>query len=352
MPDQSSNRYARQISFSGIGSDGQEQLGGSVVAILGCGALGTVAAEILTRAGIGTVKVIDRDVVEWSNLQRQALFTEEDARSGRAKSEAAVAHLSTLNREIQLLAEVADIHAGNIGVLLSGCDLVIDASDNFVLRFLLNDWSLETSTPWVHGGCVGAMGQVHFFSGSGGPCFRCLVPQAPPPDAVQTCDTAGVVGAATHAIASLQAMEAIKWLSGNRDRIRSKLLSIDFWENRIRELTLSRLSNDQCIACGQRNFEYLSGKRSVSDQDAILLCGRNAVQLNPADTGTTGVHLDRLADDWQSLGGVQRTPFFVRLKQPDQSVFTITVFRDGRVVIDGTEDLVEARTLRDRYVGG
>ena len=352
MPDQSTNRYARQVSFHPIGEEGQKRLAGSDVAILGCGALGTVAAEILTRAGIGSIRVIDRDVVEWSNLQRQALFTEQDAELGRSKSEAAVARLTAINVDVKLKAEVADVHAGNIDGLLSGCDLVIDASDNFSLRFLLNDWSLKTATPWSHGGCVGATGQVHFFEGHSGPCFRCFVPNAPPPDASQTCDTAGVVGAATHAIASFQAMESIKWLSGNRDRVRSKLLSIDFWENRIRELTLHRLSDNQCIACGQQDYEYLTGIHSITDQDAIVLCGRDAVQLAPSKTAPGTINLHRLAERWQTLGTVQETPFFVRLRQPDQSRFTITVFRDGRTVIDGTSDFTEARTLRDRYIGG
>jgi molybdopterin/thiamine biosynthesis adenylyltransferase len=211
----------------------------------------------------------------------------------------------------------------------------------------LNDWALATKTAWVHGGCIGANGQVLLFAGDGSPCFRCLVPEPPPAAAVDTCDTAGVLGSATHTIASLQASEAIKWLSGNRDEIRTTLLSIDLWHNRIRELSLSEDIGKNCPACFSGKFEYLDGSKGIESETAAALCGRDAVQISPTTSGT--VPLNTIAKKWQGVGRIQETPFFVRLfPDPEHSV---TLFRDGRVVISGTDNLQTARTLCDRYVG-
>ena len=348
MPsDSQTNRYARQVQFAPIGRDGQERLAGSRVAILGCGALGTVAAEILTRAGIGQVRLIDRDVVEWTNLQRQSLYTEQDAVDGQSKAGAACQHLVAINGSIEIQPVVADVTSHNIGSILEDIDFVVDAADNFLVRFLLNDWSLKTRTPWVHGGCVGATGQVRLFTGNGSPCFRCLVPEPPPAAAVDTCDTAGVVGSATHVIASLQATEAIKWLSGNQSTVREKLLSVDLWNNRIRELSIPKSIADSCIACGRGEYEFLEGARAVEAETATVLCGRDAVQIQ---TAASNVDMGQMARRWQGIGRVQSTPYFVRL-YPD-GTHSLTLFRDGRVVVTGTDQVSEARTLCDRFVGG
>ena len=237
--------------------------------------------------------------------------------------------------------------SGNIRTVIGEVDLVIDAADNFAVRFLLNDYALATDTPWVHGGCIGATGQVRLFRGDGPPCFRCLVPEPPPAAMVDTCDTAGVIGSATHTIASLQATEAIKWLSGNRSAVNQNLLSIDLWENRIRELALPAEIGVQCPACSQGNFEFLEGTRGIESESAAALCGRDAVQINPTVTGD--VSLDSIARRWDGVGRVQRTPFFVRLF-PDAD-HSVTLFRDGRVVISGTDDVQAARTLCDRFIG-
>lgn len=346
--DSESNRYARQIQFAPIGSEGQKQIADSQVAVLGCGALGTVAAEILVRAGVGRLVLIDRDVVEWTNLQRQALYVEADARDGRSKADAACERLQAINHSIQIEPVVADVSSGNIQSILNELDLVIDAADNFLIRFLLNDWSLLTKTPWVHGGCVGAVGQVRLFRGQGAPCFRCLVPDPPPASAVDTCDTAGVVGSATHVVASLQATEAIKWLSGNRDAIRDTLLSIDLWSNRIRELKLNRSISEHCVACGKREFEFLEGTRAAESEAAAVLCGRDAVQIRGVTV--SNIDLTQMANRWEAVGRVQANPFFVRLF-PD-SEHSLTLFRDGRVVVTGTSEISVARTLCDRFVGG
>ena len=339
------NRYARQIHFAPICENGQRLISSSNVAILGCGALGTVVAEILARAGVGSLRLIDRDVVEWSNLQRQALFDEQDAKEGNAKALAAAKRLSQINSDVQVQAQVVDVGADNIGSTLGQADMIVDASDNFSLRFLLNDWSLKETTPWVHGGCIGAMGQVRLFTGVGAPCLRCFLPEPPPADTVATCETAGVVGSATHMIASLQATEVIKWISGNRDAVRTEMLSIDLWNNRIREVGVDPRPVDPCPACTQGRLEFLDGSRSRADR-ASVLCGRDAVQIS----GQTheAVDLPRVAEKWRGIGRVQTNPFFVRLHLEDQ---TLTLFRDGRAVVGGTTEIREARIVYDRYMG-
>ena len=346
--DSKSHRYARQIQFAPIGAEGNAQISRSRVAVLGCGALGTVAAEILARAGVGHLRLIDRDVVEWTNLQRQSLYIEQDAIDGRSKADAACERLSEINSQIDIVPTVADVTSDNIRGILEDIDLVIDAADNFLIRFLLNDWALATSTPWVHGGCVGASGQVRLFTGEGSPCFRCLVPEPPPAAAVDTCDTAGVVGSATHVIASLQATEAIKWLAGTRSAVRDTLLSIDLWSNRIRELKLTPQIAEQCPACTYGNLEFLDGARAVESESAAVLCGRDAVQFSSAMTGK--VDLAQMAKRWSSIGRVQSTPFFVRLFPDDNH--SLTLFGDGRVVVTGTDEISAARSLCDRFVGG
>jgi adenylyltransferase/sulfurtransferase len=348
MGDSQSNRYARQIQFAPVGESGQQRIAGAEVAILGCGALGTVAAEILARAGVRRLRLIDRDVVEWTNLQRQSLYVEQDAIEGRSKADAACERLHAINRAVEVQPVVADVTSSNIRGILQGSDLVIDAADNFLIRFLLNDWSLSTATPWIHGGCIGASGQVRLFTGHGCPCFRCLVPEPPPAAAVDTCDTAGVIGSATHLIASLQATEAIKWLSGNRAAVRQTLLSVDLWNNRIRELKISPEISRHCPACTGRELEFLEGARAMESEAAAVLCGRDAVQIgSPAGVS---VDLARLASRWQGIGRIQSTPFFVRLHPGDDH--SLTVFRDGRVVVTGTSEISQARSLCDRYVGG
>ena len=341
------SRYDRQIRLPMIGEAGQQRLAQSHVAVLGCGALGTVAADILARAGVGRLRLIDRDVVEWTNLQRQSLYTERDAQAARAKADAACEALSLINSEICCEPCVADLTADNIASSLEGCDLVIDAADNFAVRLLLNDYSLEQQLPWVHGGCVGTGGQIAFFSGLGQPCFRCLVPEIPPASAVATCDTAGVLGSATHTISSLQATEALKWLSGNHAAIRQGVWSIDFWTNRSRVISLSPSIGETCRACGLGMRDFLTGAAVGS---AVVVCGRSSVQISPPQASL--LDLNSFADRWRALGEISVNRFFVRiiLKLPDSE--TITLFRDGRALIEGTVDTGRARTLYAKLIGG
>ena len=346
MTDYQSERYARQKQFAPIGADGQKRIGQSDVTILGCGALGSVAAELLCRAGVGCIRLIDRDIVEWTNLQRQLLYDSKDAEDRVCKAEAASQRLAEINPNVDLRPSVVDVSAGNISSLLAETDLVIDATDNFGIRFLLNDWSLHTETAWVHGGCVGAAGQVMFFSGKGAPCFRCLVPDLPPTTAIETCDTAGVIGSATAAIASLQVTEALKWLSGNEAFVTQDVISIDFWRHRIRQIKLHQPQSSPCIACGQRDYQFLLGDALAKGD--IALCGRQAVQVSNAVSGR--VDLEVIAKRWERVGAVQRNRFFARLSLDNQT--QLTLFRDGRVVVHGTDDIGQARSLVDRYVGG
>jgi molybdopterin/thiamine biosynthesis adenylyltransferase len=343
----SQSRYDRQTRLPGIGQDGQQRIRESRVAVLGCGALGTVAADILARAGVGTLRLIDRDVVEWTNLQRQSLYDESDAAGGRAKAEAACQRLGLANSNVDYQPMVTDVNADNIASVLADIDLVIDASDNFNVRFLLNDFSLRYQIPWVHGGCVGTSGQVMFFTGLGSPCFRCLVPDVPPASAIATCDTAGVLASATHAIASLQTVEAIKWITGNRDAVRKGVWSIDFWHNRSREITIPPSLSKCCPACGRGEFSFLNPTSGRGDDSTRILCGRDSVQIGAVPG--RGVDLTSLANAWQNLGTVQTTRFFVRLTLPEN--LAITVFRDGRTMIDGTADIVRAKSIHARYVG-
>ena len=337
-------RYDRQIRLPMMGEHGQHLLSQAKVAILGCGALGSVAAEILCRAGVGTLTLVDRDVVEWTNLQRQSLYTEADAHQGRTKVEAALEALTKVNSQVNYVPIVADVTAENIHSILADSDLVIDAADNFAVRFLLNDYSLDRKLPWVHGGCVGTQGQIAFFFGTGRPCFRCLVPEMPPASGVDTCDTAGVLGSATHAIASLQATEALKWLSGNHQAIRKGVWSIDFWSNRSREIALPESLGNSCAACGQGRRDYLKGK---GGKIATVICGREAVQLSPLVDAN--VDLAIMARRWQALGEVTLNRFYARLRFSERE--TLTLFRDGRVIVDGTGDVVRARTMYAQLVG-
>jgi molybdopterin-synthase adenylyltransferase len=346
MSNDRSNRYARQIQYSKIGRDGQDRLTAADVSIVGCGALGTVIAELLARAGVGRLRMIDRDVVEWTNLQRQSLYNESDADLGRSKAEAAAEHLSHINSEIRIDPIVADVVPSNIRALLDGTDLVMDAVDNFAVRFLINDWSLATFTPWVHGGCVGTVGQMRLFSGQGAPCFRCLVPVAPPASSVDTCDTAGVLGPATHLVASLQSMAAIQWISGARDQVSRDMMSVDLWNHRFRSLKIDPTIHTNCVACSRRRYEYLDGEAGTMMEASQTICGRDSVQIR----GNGAVDLDRMAQRLSHVGQVTRSRFFLRVALPSDR--RLTLFRDGRVLVDGTDDLAEARSIVDRYIGG
>ncbi|HBE71293.1 MAG TPA: thiamine biosynthesis protein ThiF [Planctomycetaceae bacterium] len=338
------DRYIRQERFAPLGETGQTRLRSASAAIVGCGALGSMIAERLGRAGVGRLRLIDRDWVELSNLQRQTLYTQVDASEAVPKAVAASQHLAAINSDVAVQPIVADLIYENVRSLLSEVDLVIDGTDNFPTRFLINDFAVQTSTPWVHGGCLGASGQVLSIVPGATACLRCLIPEPPPPSAVETCDSAGVLGPAVGLVACWQAAEALKILSGNAEAICDGLIVIDSWQTQMRVVQLPRDPN--CPCCGKHEFPYLNG---MLHQESTVLCGKNAVQILLGSEAFTNfsdaeVRLTRVAGQ----AAVQANPYFVRAGIDG---FTITIFRGGRTVVEGTEDVTIARSLVAKTLG-
>ncbi|RCS50562.1 thiazole biosynthesis adenylyltransferase ThiF [Bremerella cremea] len=342
--DDSLARYARQMSYGRFGRTGQEQLARSTALVVGLGALGSVIANTLARSGVGTLRIVDRDYIEWNNLQRQVIYTEEDVRQRLPKAIAAQNHLTSANSDIRIEAEICDVDHRNIERLCQGVDVIVDGTDNFEIRFLLNDASLKLGIPWVYGGCIGAEGQTMTILPHNGPCLRCIIPDSPPPGTTPTCDTAGILAPIIGVIASLQSMEAIKILSGHTEQVSRTLTVFDLWENRIRPVKLSGLDDRSgCVACGQRDLEWLAGKRG--SQSAVL-CGRNAIQLNFADSEP--LDLNALAENLRQFGPVEANPYLLRATIGEHA---FTLFGDGRCIVHGTVDPAEARSLYARYIG-
>ena len=349
---QQASRYQKQILFSGVAARGQEALGQSKVLLVGCGALGCVLADTLARAGVGHLRIVDRDFVEFSNLQRQVLFTEYDVTAHLPKSIAAVNRLARVNSDIQLEPIVADVDYRNIRKLAEGVDLILDGTDNFEIRYLINDVSLETGIPWIFTGCTGSHGQMMPVFPGMSACLRCLIPSPPPPGSTETCDTAGVLGPAINVIASLQAAIAIRILTaastGARavDLVPLKLTMVDVWDLTFRQIDVSGLRDTaNCPACQTGERLWLDGSNSSG---STVLCGRNAVQVSPAEK--TQVSLEELGRKLASIGRVTSNPFLVRIAVAD-SELELTVFSDGRAIVKGTEDPSVARAAYSRYVG-
>lgn len=341
-PPEIPGRYSRQILFDGIGPGGQAKIMGSRVALVGCGALGTVQASLLVRAGVGTVRIIDRDFVEESNLQRQILFDEEDVRSLMPKAVAAERKLRAVNSLVEVEGVVEDLNPSNIGRLLEGFDLILDAADNFDVRFLVNDYAVKNGMPWIYGACVGSYGLTFAILPGVSACLRCVFENAPPAGLSPSCDTAGVIGPIVGSIASLQVAEAMKILSGRGDRIHRRITTLDLWDNR-RDLIELPPRDPECPCCGKREFPYLDGTLGA---DATTLCGRNSVQIRRRDGAR--IDLDGLAARLASLGQLERNKFLLRAVIDN---YQLTVFADGRAIISGTYDLGVAKSLYARYVG-
>jgi adenylyltransferase/sulfurtransferase len=341
MPD---SRYIRQIRFAPLGEEGQEQIARGRALVVGCGALGSVIANTLARAGVGKLRIVDRDFLELNNLQRQVLYDEADVASGLPKAIAAANKLRAINSEIAIEPIVADISPENILDLARGVDVIVDGTDNFETRYLLNDVSLKLSVPWVYGGCLGAEGQTMTILPGETPCLRCLMPDAPPPGATPTCDSAGILAPIINVIASIEAMEALKILAGKSEAISRVLSVIDLWDNRLRQVKLDSLAGQRgdCPACSGKEFPWLSGERG---SHTAILCGRNAVQLS-----FPGVELslEDLEQKLGELGRVRRNPFLLRFWIDD---YQLTLFPDGRAIIGGTEEIAEAKSVYARYIG-
>ena len=330
-------RYSRQILFPGIGAEGQERLNAAKVTIVGCGAIGAALSGLLARAGVGHIRIIDRDFVEPSNLQRQILFDEEDALQSTPKAVAAARKISQFNSTVRVEAEVADLTPQTIQ-LLDEAQLILDATDNFETRYLINDYAVKAGISWIYAAAVGAYGTTMNIVPGETACLACIFP-APPQGTVETCDTAGVLGPVVNLIASIEAIEALKLLTGARDKFRRTLLSFDLWNNDQSEIIAKRRSD--CEVCGKRQFRYLAGE----GRPTITLCGRNSVQIHerhrPVDFAEMST---RLAPH----GRVKYNEMVLKFWRDS---YEMTLFLDGRAIIKGTTDPAVARTLYARFVG-
>jgi adenylyltransferase/sulfurtransferase len=336
-------RYSRQILFREIGKAGQEKLANSRVLLVGCGALGASHAEILARAGVGFLRVVDRDFVEFTNLQRQTLYSENDASNRLPKAIAARNRLAAINSEIEVDAIVADVNHSNIEGFIRDVDLVLDGTDNFQIRYLLNDACVKLGKTWIYGAAVSSYGTTMTIFPHETPCLRCIFEEMPSAGSAPTCDTAGVIQPIISSIAAIQTTEALKILTGNRDKLHKSLIQIDVWQNDWRKIKLGA-PNDECETCARANFEFLDG--AESNEFSAVLCGRNAVQIAPPKA--VKIDLPQLAERLKDLGEVKQNEYLVRFTTGENE---LTVFSDARAIIRGTDDVSVARSLYARFVG-
>jgi molybdopterin/thiamine biosynthesis adenylyltransferase len=342
--DESLERYSRQIRFPGMREDGQRRLLQSRVTLCGCGALGTVLANSLVRAGVGHLRLIDRDFIETSNLQRQVLFDEQDVAENLPKAEAAARKLEAINSSVHIEPVVTDIDRTNILELVEDADLILDGTDNFEIRYLINDAAVKLGKPWVYGGCIGSHGQTMTILPGETPCLRCVFEAAPAPGEAGTCETAGVLGPIVNIIASYQATEAFKILAGRLDKVNRDLLYFDVWDNVQKRIRIAPLLGKvDCPCCQRKKFEWLDGDMG---SHTTSLCGRNAVQV--AHRMASRLTLEDLARHLESLGTVSYNRFLLKFQVES---YDFTVFPDGRAIIKGTDDVDKARTLYAKYIG-
>jgi len=336
------NRYSRQILFSEIGKDGQEKLFNSRILLVGCGALGASHVEMLARAGVGFLRIVDRDFVEFSNLQRQTLYSESDAKEHLPKAVAAKIRLTDINSEIEIDAIITDVNHSNIEELVKDVDIVLDGSDNFEVRYLVNDACVKHGKPWIYGAAVSSYGTSMTIIPNKTPCLRCIFEEMPSAGSSPTCDTAGVIQPIISTISSIQVSEALKLLVGNVDKLHGSLVQIDVWENDWRKIKLGD-PNSECRTCEKREFEFL-------DADNVdlstSLCGRNAVQIQPPNPSE--INLRALARTLESLGNVDVNEYLLRLNVEN---YELTVFKDARAIIQGTDDPTVARSVYAKYIG-
>lgn len=334
-------RYARQTLFAPIGKAGQETLGKASVAIIGCGALGTGLANHLCRAGVGHLVIADRDYIELNNLQRQILFDEEDIAQHLPKAVAAVNRLRRVNSETRLDALVEDINADGIEALVKEVDLVLDATDNFETRYLLNDACIKHQRPWIYSGVVASYGVTMNILPGETPCLRCVFPEMPQPGTSATCDTVGVLNGIVAAITGVAATEALKILLKS-EKISREMFWMDVWENTSERVELPR--QPECPTCGQHSYEFLE---TLSGSHSTSLCGRNAVQVRAGRRGDR-IDLAALAERLRPVGQVNQNAFLLRFLVDD---YELTIFPDARAIIKGTDDEQVARSLYARYIG-
>lgn len=337
-------RYSRQAMFTGIGADGQRHLADAHVVCIGCGALGSVTANTLARAGVGQLTIVDRDVVEESNLQRQVLYDEDDVREGLPKAVAAERRLSRINSQITVRGVVADVHHANVESLIAGADLVLDGADNFETRFLVNDACVKQGIPWIYGACIGSYGLSMVVIPHETPCLRCVVEGTPPPGLTPTCDTSGVIGPVVNMIASIQSAEALKLLTRQPHLVNRDLVTVDVWDARVQRLKVRALRDlGECPCCSLHQFEHLAATHA---SQTSTLCGRNSVQISfPAGQPVDFEVVERRL---AAVGPVQRNAFLLRCTI---APYEVTLFRDGRAIIEGTREPSVARGVYAKYIG-
>ncbi|HXP42343.1 MAG TPA: ThiF family adenylyltransferase [Candidatus Acidoferrales bacterium] len=334
-------RYSRQILFRGIGAEGQRRVAAGRIAIVGCGATGSALAQMLARAGVGKLRIIDRDYVEASNLQRQSLFDEADASESTPKAIAAARKIAGFNSEVEVEARVEDVVPGNIEAILEGMDVLLDGTDNFETRYLVNDYAVKASLPWIYAAAVGSYGVTLNVSPRNTACLACLFPDTPQ-GMVETCETSGVLNTAVNVVASIAATEALKLLVGGEalEKLRKTLWSFDVWTNEHAEIAAGK-PRVGCQACGERDFVHLAGE----GRPHITMCGRNSVQIHERARPIDFAEMQRRLE---SLGQVRHNEFVLKFwREP----YEMTLFPDGRAIIKGTTDTGVARSLYARYVG-
>lgn len=336
-------RYSRQMLFTPIGEKGQDNIRKKHVLIVGAGALGTASAEMIARAGIGTLTIVDRDYVEWSNLQRQQLYIEDDAINRIPKAVAAKQHLEKINSEVEVLSYVEDVTSANIEEFAEGVDVIIDATDNFETRLLINDLSIKNNIPWIYGGCVGSYGLSFTIIPSETPCLHCLLKHIPFDG--MTCDTVGVISPIVSMVASHQTAEALKILVGDMENMRGKLASFDLWKNQYSSINMDRLKNDACPTCGSDPvFPYLTAEMETK---AAVLCGRDTVQIRPSSGKQFS--FEQIAERIKPIADAfLENPFLMSFTFGEHR---IVLFKDGRALIHGTKDISEAKKIYHRYIG-
>ncbi len=335
-------RYSRQVLFEGIGAEGQARLREARVLIVGCGALGSAQVEALARAGVGRLRIADRDFVEESNLQRQTMFSERDARERLPKAIACAQRVAEINSDVTCAAEVVDVHSGNVERLVAGCDLVLDGTDNFATRYLVNDACVKERVNWIYGAAVGGYGVTMTIRPHVSPCLRCIFEAAPPAASAPTCDTNGVIMPIISIVAAVQVSEALKLLTGHEELLHGSLMQFDVWQNVWRRIGLHAPVPD-CQTCAHARYDTLDAE--AGDFTAVL-CGRNAVQINPQRAAP--ISLPALAARLHAVGEVKVNDYLVRLRAGE---YELTIFKDARAIIRGTDDVQTARSLYARYVG-
>jgi adenylyltransferase/sulfurtransferase len=337
-----SERYSRQILFNGIGAAGQRRLLESRALIIGCGALGSAHAESLARAGVGKLRIADRDFVEASNLQRQTMFTERDAAERLPKAIAAANHIAEINAEIKGEPEIIDVNHSNIEQLIKDCEVVLDGTDNFATRYLINDACVKHRVNWIYGAAVGSYGVTMTIQPHQTACLRCVFAEAPPAGSAPTCDTAGVIMPIISIISAVQVTEALKLLTHQNESLHGSLMQFDVWRNEWRRINPGPPS-PECPTCGLETFATLE---AASGDFAAVLCGRNAVQISPAQT--THLDFEELAERLRVTGEVKFNDYLLRFRTGD---FELTVFQDARSIIRGTSEIKTARSLYAKYIG-